>query len=259
MVLLVYFIDRQMLRFFSFFQEANLQPGEDVLDVGSGLGVDSFLAAARVGAAPSPLFNTEKAGTVTGVDLAPKQVAHSNAVAKAKKVDDRVVFFHGDAERLSKALQDTSNKFDVCISNGAFCLIPDKGRAFREIFGALKPGGRMAVSTTTIQDSQDGNNNDTKNDWPLCMKMFANLSELKPMCEAIGFENVRIVDAESPMEMEFSEEVYEAAFGDGNDNPDRFKIHGKEKYADQYKYLEEMNMDELCKIVTVCGTKPMTE
>ena len=72
------------------------------------------------------------------------------------------------------------------------------------------------------------------------------------MLEEIGFVNVQIVDAESPMEgMELPEVEEEAGDGDNK----RFKIHGK--YVDQFAFLENMDMDELCKVVTVYGEKPL--
>ena len=215
---------------------AQLRPGERVLDLGSGLGCDSLLACRRVG----------PAGAVVGVDLAPRQVAHSQAMARAEDAAN-LTFIHGDAERLGDALarQDQPAGFDACISNGAFCLIPDKRKAFQQVYDALRPGGRMAISTTTIQKQLS-----REVEWPVCMQMFADLDDLRPTCEDVGFRDVRIVDAESPMEMEFEEEIFEG------DNPQRFKIHGK--YADQYEYLEKLDMDELCKIVTVYGAKPFS-
>lgn len=214
---------------------AKILPGEFVLDVGSGLGIDSLLASK----------SATETGRVLGVDLAPTQVAHANTMAKSKDLKN-VSFIQGDAEKLSSALKRCGTpdvQFDVCISNGAFCLVPRKKQAFQEVFDALKPGGRMAISTTAIQHT-------LKEDieWPVCIKMFANIDELKPMCEEVGFDDVQIRDAESPMEMEIPENIFEG------DNPKRFKIHGK--YADQYDFLEKMDMDELCKTVTIFGVKP---
>merc|ERR1712176_527890 len=100
---------------------------------------------------------------------------------------------------------------------------------FQQVFDALRPGGRMAISTTTIQK-----NLDQEFEWPVCMQMFADLDDLRPMCKDVGFQDVQIVNAESPLEMELDENIFEG------DNPERFKIHGK--YADQYEYLEKMDM-----------------
>jgi hypothetical protein len=71
------------------------------------------------------------------------------------------------------------------------------------------------------------------------------------MLAEIGFKNVQIIDAESPMEgMELPEDDADDYAGDNK----RFKIHGK--YVDQFAFLGKMDMDELCKVVTVYGEKP---
>jgi ubiquinone/menaquinone biosynthesis C-methylase UbiE len=67
--------------------------------------------------------------------------------------------------------------FDVVISNGAFCLAPNKEKAFNEIFRVLKPGGRMAICTSVVNtDLTPGVH------WPICMRMFVNINELEPIC-----------------------------------------------------------------------------
>ena len=70
---------------------------------------------------------------------------------------------------------------DVVISNGAFCLAPDKRRGFAEAFRVLKPGGRIAICTTTIKAPLDGGVA-----WPVCMRVFASLDELEPMVAGLG-------------------------------------------------------------------------
>lgn len=135
--------------------------------------------------------------------------------------------------------------FDVAISNGAFCLVPSKRLAFENVFKVLRPGGRIAISQTTIKS--DGL--DPNYEWPVCMRMFAKLESLKPTLEEIGFQNVKIVDANSPMEVELPIDESEDDTGSA-----RAKIHGK--YVDQYRFLENHNMDELCKVVTVYAEKP---
>lgn len=112
-----------------------------MLDLGSGLGVDSFIAAARTG----------EGGKVTGLDIAKSEVLHANKRAKERGISDRVSFVLGDMEKMSF----TDNEFDVVISNGAFCLAPNKKAAFSEIFRVLKPGGRFSVSTSTMKVNID--------------------------------------------------------------------------------------------------------
>ena len=237
---------------------AKIQPGETVLDVGSGLGIDSFLAMRDCGAdkfkSTSSTSSDDNDVTmfapfVVGVDLAGSEVMHASKRASERGYDvpRRIQFIRGDVEKLEEAFFSKNLSlgiFDVCISNGAFCLVPDKVKGFRSVFKALKPGGRMAISTTTIVSDKL----DPSFEWPVCMRMFAPLESILPMCEEIGFMNVVVIDAESPMETEIPLDQI------GTNNEQRTKIHGV--YTDQYDFLQKLDMDELCKVVTVYGEKP---
>jgi SAM-dependent methyltransferase len=118
------------------FSLGRLQPGERVLDLGSGSGTDALVAVRMVGGA----------GRVTGIDMTPQMLARARKAAGAMGAEN-VKFVEGEVERLP--FPDES--FDVVISNGVVDLVPDKDAVFSELYRVLVPDGRVQIADVTIQ------------------------------------------------------------------------------------------------------------
>ena len=116
---------------------AFLQPGEVVLDVGSGGGIDTILAAKRVG----------PTGRAIGLDIVEVMIDRANTNAAEAGVGDWTEFLHGEMEQIP--LPDTS--VDVVISNGVLNLSARKTRALAEIFRVVRRGGRIVLADLTVE------------------------------------------------------------------------------------------------------------
>lgn len=161
---------------------ANIQPGEVVLDLGSGGGIDVFLAARLVG--PS--------GMVYGLDMTDEMIALATRNAQKMGITN-VRFIQGEIEAIP--LPDAS--VDVIISNCVLNLVPDKARAFREIWRVLKPGGRLAVSDIVV----DGGFDDlpipeeqirAALSWTGCVAGALSIDAYRQMLREAGFSEVKI-------------------------------------------------------------------
>jgi arsenite methyltransferase len=156
---------------------ASLQPGQTVLDLGSGGGIDCFLAAKAVG----------EAGFVIGVDMTAEMLEKARA-NKAKLGIQNVDFRLGEIEHLPVA----DSSVDVIISNCVINLSPDKAQVFQEAFRVLKPGGKIAVSDIASQGPLPQIVRDNLSAWAGCVAGAMDVQEYRAVIEAAGFTNVQI-------------------------------------------------------------------
>jgi arsenite methyltransferase len=158
---------------------AALQPGEAVLDLGSGAGIDCFLAAREVG----------PHGRVIGVDMTPAMVERARAGA-ARHGYANVEFRLGEIESLP--LADAS--VDVVISNCVVNLSPDKGRVFREAWRALRPGGRLVVSDLVLTRALPAELRRSVELYVGCVAGAALRQEYLELIRGAGFDGVEVVE-----------------------------------------------------------------
>ena len=157
---------------------SELQAGEAVLDLGSGGGIDCFLAAKQVGSE----------GKVIGLDMTPEMI--KLARRNAKKVGaTNVDFRYGEMEEIP--LPDQS--VDAVISNCVINLSPDKDAVFGEVFRVLRAGGRMNISDIVVDGDLPQPIRDSLNAWAGCVAGALDESEYLSKISAAGFEDVQVL------------------------------------------------------------------
>lgn len=188
---------------------ASLKEGEVVLDLGSGGGLDCFLAAQQVG--PS--------GRVIGVDMTPDMV--SLARKNAAKGDDKNVEFRlGEIENLPAA----DNSVDVVISNCVINLSPDKKRVFEETYRVLKPGGRFMVSDIVLLKALPEAVKENINAYVGCVAGASLKGDYLDAITSAGFVDIHIAD-EAPFKMmpEAADPIVESMVADLGVQADEMK------------------------------------
>ncbi|HKO59622.1 MAG TPA: arsenite methyltransferase [Pyrinomonadaceae bacterium] len=167
---------------------ANLREGETVVDLGSGGGLDVFLAATKVG----------PTGRAIGIDMTPEMVerARRNAAHGNNGGPFTNVEFH-----LAKIdeLPLTDNSVDCVISNCVINLAPDKGAVFREIARVLKPGGRVALSDIALKRELPGEVANDIEAYTGCIAGAIPIADYKRGLLEAGFSQVEIVDSASDL------------------------------------------------------------
>jgi SAM-dependent methyltransferase len=158
---------------------ASLREGETVLDLGSGGGIDCFLAARQVG----------ERGSVIGVDMTPAMLEKANA-SKAKMGVTNVEFRKGQIE----ALPVEDNSVDVVMSNCVINLSPEKPAVFCEVMRVLKPGGRVSISDIVTEGEFTPELRADTAKWAECVTGAIDVNEYIAAMRQAGFVDVQVVD-----------------------------------------------------------------
>ena len=161
---------------------ADLRPGEVVLDLGSGGGLDCFLAAQQVG----------PQGRVIGLDMTPEMIRLARANANKLSLEN-VEFRLGEMEHMPIE----SDSVDVVISNCVINLSPDKDAVFREIFRVLKPGGRLCISDIVTHGELPAKVRQSLEQWAGCVAGALEEKVYLDNIRAVGFVGLE-VDGVSP-------------------------------------------------------------
>ncbi len=164
---------------------AGLQPGQTVLDLGSGGGIDCFMAARQVGSS----------GHVIGVDMTPAMLTKAER-NKAKMGLDNIEFRQGFIEALPVA----GGTVDVIVSNCVINLSPDKPAVFREAYRVLRPGGRLAVSDMMTVGLFSPEERADLSAWAGCVSGAEDVAHYVEAMRAAGFEDISVVDKAAPDE-----------------------------------------------------------
>jgi SAM-dependent methyltransferase len=161
-------------------RHAGLSDGEVVLDIGCGGGIDTVLAAHRVGSR----------GHVIGLDMLPEMLERSRAAAEEAGVADRCRFERGVMEELP--LPDAS--VDVIVSNGVINLSPRKSRALTEAARVLRPGGRLCVADLTVDDDLPTEVLTSDAAWAGCISGALSEEVFTRKLDRAGFVDVTMTD-----------------------------------------------------------------
>jgi arsenite methyltransferase len=156
---------------------AELRPGETVLDLGSGGGIDVILSARRVG----------PEGKAYGLDMTDEMLALARENQRKANVQN-VEFLKGEIEHIPMP----ENSVDVIISNCVINLSADKDRVLREAFRVLKPGGRFAVSDVVVRGEMPADVRRSVELWAGCIAGALEESEYRAKLDEAGFEQIDV-------------------------------------------------------------------
>lgn len=204
---------------------AELNEGETVLDLGSGGGIDCFLAAERVG----------PTGKVIGVDMTPEMIDVARANARKAKVKN-AEFRLGEIEHLPVA----DESVDVIISNCVINLSPEKDQVFKEAYRVLKNGGRILVSDMMASGLPE----EVKKNlslWASCIGGAVELDEYLSKIKSAGFKEVEVVNKEE-YSRDFIKDALESAMM-SSDNEEQKAVSARVRALfDKYKERSDIKV-----------------
>lgn len=228
---------------------ANLRPGEAIVDLGSGGGLDVFLAAKKVG----------PTGKAIGIDMTPAMIERARANAQAGGYIN-VEFYQSTIDKIP--LPDAS--VDCVISNCVLNLAPDKPAVFREIFRVLKPGGRLAVSDIALKAELPEALANSLAAYVGCIAGAIKVEEYRDELLKAGFKHVEIVDSGRDLNAYAKVENQSGCCSPAMESDSPFEIAQNSCCApaapgvhdDLRKLLSEYDVNEAAASVKVYALKP---
>ena len=229
---------------------AHLKAGEVVVDLGSGGGLDVFLAAQKVGAA----------GRAIGIDMTPAMIERARQNA-AKDGYENVEFHLATIDHLP--LADAS--VDCVISNCVINLAPDKPAVFREIYRVLKPGGRLAVSDIALKKDLPAEIASSIAAYVGCIAGAMRIEEYETQLRAAGFSSVAVIDSGRDLNAYAKVENQSACCSPAMDEAESspFKIASSccsapaTVHEDLKQLLDQYDVNEAAASVRVFALKPV--
>jgi arsenite methyltransferase len=194
---------------------ASLKEGETVLDLGSGGGIDCFMAAKRVG----------ETGHIIGVDMTAEMIEKARE-NKANLGLENVEFRLGEIEHLPVG----DETIDVVLSNCVINLSPDKPQVVRDAYRVLRPGGRLAISDIVTDGPLPQELQDSMAAWAGCIAGALDYRDYQAILEETGFIDVEVTPVEmraSPIEGLIECDDCEADAIEGNDRVAYFMVDGE--------------------------------
>jgi SAM-dependent methyltransferase len=163
-----------------------IRQGETILDLGSGGGIDVFLASRKVG----------REGRVIGLDMTPEMIQRARAGAERVGLTN-VEFRSGEIENMPIE----AGSVDVIISNCVICLSPDKGMVFREMFRVLRHGGRLAIADEVALRPFSKGERENTTMWCSCVTGAITEKEYETALCNVGFKDVYVKQLRKPGEL----------------------------------------------------------